>query len=214
MEYRGTTSETGTGTPGGPEGVEFHAENAGIEFTPDRGAAGDGAQSGMRGAVSRLGERAKDGITSRLEDRKSRAADTLGGVAHALLAASDQLGSQQEGAARPYVERLAHQVDRVSNFLEQTDVEQVADDVGQFARRHPALFIGGALALGIVGARFLKSSGRHVHEEASSSRRMTQMGYPPADGAYGATGTPSPSGIGLGANTGIRETEAGDPRIR
>jgi hypothetical protein len=48
------------------------------------------------------------------------------------------------------------------------------DDVEDFARREPAVFIGGAIAIGLVAARFLKSSrrsgGRQPMNVQSTSR--------------------------------------------
>jgi hypothetical protein len=42
--------------------------------------------------------------------------------------------------------------------LRKKDVQQLMQDAQRLARRQPALFIGSAFALGLVAARFLKSS--------------------------------------------------------
>jgi hypothetical protein len=45
-----------------------------------------------------------------------------------------------------------------------------------FARRQPALFLGGAFALGLLGARFLKSSGQQASQGGSSQGRAQGVG--------------------------------------
>jgi hypothetical protein len=85
-------------------------------------------------------------------------------------------------------------------------------DVENFARRQPALFIGGALALGILAARFLKSS-------SQQGSTMRDYGYAPnrgQQGSYGGYGTrgygtPSsaPGRSGMGSGTGGWSTPTG-----
>jgi hypothetical protein len=55
---------------------------------------------------------------------------------------------------------LAEQVERLSSYLRERDLRAVRDDVEDFARRQPAVAIGVALGLGMLGARFFKSSRR------------------------------------------------------
>jgi hypothetical protein len=59
-----------------------------------------------------------------------------------------------------YIEQAADQIERFSTRLKQKDVGEILNDVQRIARRQPALFIGSAFALGLLGARFLKSSGQ------------------------------------------------------
>jgi hypothetical protein len=71
-------------------------------------------------------------------------------------------------------------------------VGELIGDVEQFARRSPALFLGGAFALGVLAARFVKSS-----SAAANPRPQGYPGgyspatYPPA--SYSPTGY-SPAG--------------------
>ena len=56
------------------------------------------------------------------------------------------------------IDRAADQLDRFSTRLRERNVSELLHDAQQLARRQPALFIGGAFVLGLLGARFLKSS--------------------------------------------------------
>lgn len=120
----------------------------------------DGNMRGRaREAVSQAKERAGERIESRIADSKNRAADTLSGVASTLLSSSQQLRDQQHEGASRAIERAAEGVERFAHYLQDTDVDDVVDQVHEFARRQPAAFIGGAFALGFIASRFLKASG-------------------------------------------------------
>jgi len=109
-------------------------------------------------ATGQMMDQARQQVSSRFAGQKDRAAEGLTGVAHALRQTSQQLRSQDQQAVTGYIESAASQVERVSNYLKQNDLGGLIDDVEQFARRQPALFLGGTFVLGLLGARFLKSS--------------------------------------------------------
>jgi hypothetical protein len=127
------------------------------------GEGSDGLGARAKEKVSSVGHRAIDQVESQIEHRKERAATSLGDVAQTLRSASHQL-SEHERMAH-YMERAADRVDELANFLNSHDVAEMVDDIEDFARRQPAVFVGGAFALGMLGARFLKSSRRHVGYE-------------------------------------------------
>jgi hypothetical protein len=97
--------------------------------------------------------------TGRLEDQKTAASSGIGSVAHAFRQTGHTLrGQEQEGVAQ-YVEQAADRLEQFSHYLGEHDLRELARDAEQFARREPALFLGGAFAIGMLAARFLKSSG-------------------------------------------------------
>jgi hypothetical protein len=137
-------------------------------------------------AAGQIADQARQQATSQLSSQKTRAAEGLGSVAQALRQTSQQLQGQDQGAITSYIDQAASQVDRFSNYLQQKDVRQMADDVERFARRQPALFLGGAFVLGLLGARFLKSSSPQQASMGSypiTSRRD----YSYTGGTYGQT---------------------------
>ena len=113
-----------------------------------------------REAAHTVKERAGERIESRIADSKSRAAETLSGVASTLMSSSQQLRGEQPGASRA-IERAAEGVERFASYLQETNVDDVVDSVHEFARRQPAAFIGGAFALGFIASRFLKATSPH-----------------------------------------------------
>jgi hypothetical protein len=120
---------------------------------------------------------ARDSATSSLNDSRHQAADRIGGVASAVRSTSDHLRSENQPGVANLTDSLAEQVERFSSYLRDRDLRAFRDDVEHFARRQPAAALGLALALGMLGARFLKSSQR---TGGSESRRL-----PPGQ-AYGS----------------------------
>ena len=90
--------------------------------------------------------------------RKSQVVSQVNNVAHALHKASEQLRDDNQDDLAGYAEQVANRVEQVSDYLDEQGVRGITEDVENFARKQPSLFIGGAVALGLIGARFLKSS--------------------------------------------------------
>ena len=72
--------------------------------------------------------------------------------------------------------------------IRQRGVADMFDDVSRFARRRPAVFIGGAFLIGLGIARFLKSSSERVDDREYGS------GFSSVDPMTAGTGSPSYSG--------------------
>src|SRR5947207_11852867 len=105
-----------------------------------------------------LMDKVKDGAVSQLSTQKNRATDGIGSVAQAVRQSTQQLRDQQHDTIAQYVDQAAAQLERFSNALKEKNVSELLDDAQRFARRNPALFIGGAFAVGLLSARFFKSS--------------------------------------------------------
>jgi hypothetical protein len=125
-----------------------------------------------------LMDRVKESAASQLGAQKDRATDGLGSVAQAVRHSGQQLRDQQHETIAQYIEQAADQLERFSRRLKDRNVGDLAREAQDLARRRPALFIGSAFALGLLGARFLKSS-----SDDGDSRRMTGRGTAYGGGA-------------------------------
>ena len=116
-----------------------------------------GAGAGDRTAV----------FTERQSDRWPRHRRARGSADHAEPAGSTaRYGCAVTSSRRPI---------RSSGFserLKNKDVTELLNDAQRLARRQPALFVGGAFALGLLGARFLKSSRRRTTITAIRAARL------------------------------------------
>lgn len=112
--------------------------------------------------------------TDKLAGQKEAATGSLNTVAHAFRQTGEQLRDNDQAGIADYVDRAAGQVEHFAGYLSKRDIRGLAQDTEQFARREPALFLGGAFALGIFAARFLKSSGQATQGGGQGNRRNWQ----------------------------------------
>jgi hypothetical protein len=172
--------------------------------TNSRKSSGDGASKPGNGSVSTdtganggtthglLGG-IKQNVTSRADEQKNRAADGLGGIANVFRNAGNELRNENEVVAQ-YVDMAGDQLRRFADQIRQKGVTDMLDDVHNFARRRPALFIGGAFLIGLGIARFLKSTAdRQAYDDQqtsgfSSVDPMTTSSVPYGSSNYGEAG--------------------------
>lgn len=134
----------------------------------------------MRSA-RQVAERAETTLRSRMESRRKDAALTMTSVASSLMQSGGHLRDQEQSMAGEYVERTAKQIERAAQYVENADLGEMLDNVEDFARRRPTVFIGAAFALGLLGARFLKSSRRKLPEiNASGNAPFSDREVPTA----------------------------------
>lgn len=101
---------------------------------------------------------AKDRATSSLGESRDQFAEQLGAVAEALRRTGEHLRLENQQRVAGLTESVARQADQVANYVRTFDPRTARDDLESLARRQPALVLGGAFALGLLGARFFKSS--------------------------------------------------------
>jgi ElaB/YqjD/DUF883 family membrane-anchored ribosome-binding protein len=125
--------------------------------------------------------------TEALDEQKGTVASGLTSVAESIKQVGENLHTNEEAnpiaeTAAKYTNSLAQQIENISGYFERKDVRDMVRDVETFARRNPAYFIGGAVALGFLAARFLKSSnprqlrsgtGRTFNEDYDTGRKLT-----------------------------------------
>jgi hypothetical protein len=162
------------------------------ETNKPNGRTGNGSVSNGTVSDNSLLGGVKQRVTSRLDEQKNRAADGLGGIADVIKNAGNELGIENETIAS-YVDAASDQMRRFADQIREKGVTEMMDDVNQFARRRPALFIGGAFLVGIGLARFLKSSAANGDDrdygDFSSVDPMTAgTGSPSYSGDLGETG--------------------------
>jgi hypothetical protein len=123
--------------------VGRQAREAAEEVKQEARAAADQAKEQARSAATR---------------QKDAAAQQMGGWAHALRTASDDLHSRGQDTAAAYVRQAADGLERASGTVRGRDVDELIGSVEDFARRQPVAFLGGAVAAGFGLARFMRSS--------------------------------------------------------
>src|SRR4051794_3837119 len=156
------------------------------------GAQGQAAEVKEQVQQAAMGLKAQvaEQASGRLEEQKSAASEGLSTVAQAIRQTGHHLrGQQQEGVAQ-YVDRAAEQIEQFAGYLGGRDLHQLRWDAEAFARREPALFLGGALTLGLLVGRFLKSSGTNGGTDQAHWRGQSEWyGQPAAGGSMPRAGS-------------------------
>ncbi len=162
------------GTSGGTGEAKAQAKQQGQQLTQQ-----------ARQQAGELAGRGGEQVKTQLSNQKHEAAQRLTPIQTALRETAQQLRKQGQEPVAQYADKASDGVERVSGYLRETDVDEMMDEVRGFGRSRPALFLGGAVALGFLGARFLKSSSQ---EAASGGNGRPVAALPPGDEYAAATG--------------------------
>jgi len=175
--------------------ADFKTDNPG--FTQSGSASSDSVVDSAKQAASQVLDDVRDQATTRADQKREFVAEGVSSVAHAFRQMGD--GARNSGPFGAYTAEFGHKVaDRVeqtAQYLRTRDVRGIVNDAENYARRSPAVFLGGAFLLGIAVSRFLKSS-RPPDAFANMpdpSRALPPASYPLAGpqgntGFYGSTG--------------------------
>jgi hypothetical protein len=160
--------------------------------------AGASAREQIRGMKDQVVDQAKntlqqarDRASSSLGESKGQFADQFRTIADALRRTTEHLRAEDQQRIAGLTETVARQVEQVADYLRNKDARAMRQDLESLARRQPAIMIGGAVLLGLIGARFLKSSerrsGRRFGDarEFGRERRPDYTGYGQSGGSYG-----------------------------
>jgi len=98
-----------------------------------------------------------------LEDQKAGISTSLNSVAGSVRRIGSELGSSNDAvgfasAAGKYTDTAAQKLESVASYFERTDLKGMMTDLKSYARQNPAVFLGSAFAVGVLAARFFRSS--------------------------------------------------------
>jgi len=134
--------------------------------------------------------------TTKIEEHKGELSTGLRTLADTFR----KTGTDLEGAPQStpltdvtarYTGVAARQIENVASYFERKDLKGMMRDAEGFARRNPAIFLGAAFAIGMVAARFLKSStpGRNASMNSGSLNTNMPTGLPSASDRPGSLRT-------------------------
>ena len=133
-----------------------------------RSSASDAAEF-SKDTAQEIWNDAKEGVRSAVDERQHAAADQIEEFADTLRGAA---GADSSSPSAHMAVGAADALERISRTLRSKEVGTIVHDVESIARRQPALFLGAAVAVGFVAARFLKTGSGHdgaSAREASAS---------------------------------------------
>lgn len=155
----------------------------------DSGSIGQASEmvGQAREGVSQMVDRAMSEAGPRLDDGRMRLAEGLQSVAQAFKSSGQQLRDGQHSQIAQFTDQAAERVERLSAYVQGRDMRSMVSEVQEMARREPAMFLGAALAAGLLGARFLKSA--QPAEQSVQSEPRSSRAYSAAYRPYATSGS-------------------------
>lgn len=157
------------------------------------GKAGPESEHAARNAAQALkdeGQRLAAGVSAKANslaaEQKDMASSYLNDISEAVNSFTSTLDKQGHDSIAEYARVAAEEIRRMSRAIEARDLGDMAREVGDFARRRPAVFYGGALAIGFGLARFLASSKSRREEREPEPHPLTTGAAAPQP-TYAAT---------------------------
>ena len=114
----------------------------------------------LRSQAQQTAQNLRQQTTNQANSQLDMAAQSAQQTSQALHRVSGELRNNQQTMLADYADRGAEQIGRLSHYLSENDIRAVLDDVQDYARRQPLIFVAGALGIGIIASRFFKSSSR------------------------------------------------------
>ncbi len=121
------------------------------------------ATSQARGLLHTVG----DEVRSQASTQQSRVAEGIRGISSQFSGLSQ--GQPASGVAADLVQQLAQRTESVAQWLEQREPADILEDVKNFARRRPGVFIAAAAVAGVVAGRLTKALTSAAKDEKSAS---------------------------------------------
>jgi hypothetical protein len=159
-----------------------------------------------------LVDEAKAQVDEQSRTQKDRLANTLRTFSDDLEQMASK--SDQSGMAADLARQVASKAKDVSSHLENHDPSDLLDDVRDFARRKPGMFLLGAAAAGMVAGRLARGAKEAKGNSDSSRSGYSQSGYSGSQGGYAGTQAgvyDTPSGTASGLPTAGVGYPAADP---
>ncbi len=124
-------------------------------------------------------EQTRTAAEQKLQEGTQRLAGQVQTAASALHRAAGDV-EQENGWLGIALHKTAEGLETATRSLQSGDVRSLVNELNGFARRQPAVFLGGALALGFVLARIGKTAFEGSHDElaAGGATEGYEAAYP------------------------------------
>ena len=218
----GSTSPTGTSTMSSATAESSTAEVAKAEAknvgqtaaqagsqvaTTAADQAKEVAQETQRQAMDLL-EQGRTQLKEQTVSQQQKAAQGLSSLASQLRGLADGSSQGAPGPARDLLQQASGMVEQFADTLQNREPAELLDEVRNFARRRPGVFLLGAAAAGVVLGR-LTSGVRAAHSDGGSGSDRTPMpqhyaqtNYVDPSPAYSDYTSAEPVGTGMGTSVG------------
>ena len=124
-----------------------------------QGASDEGFLAGAAGTIKeRAAEALRNTAADFAEAGKAQGAERIDRLGRAVHGAADEIGKEMPEAAE-YVHTAASRIESAADELRNRSMDELIGNFTRFARQQPAAAFAGAVLVGFVLSRFLKSAG-------------------------------------------------------
>lgn len=171
------------------------SDNTSKSAAPTASDTAQQAAQRVRTEAVRVAGQAQAQAQTFLSQQKDAAAGHIESVSQVLHHTIDELRQRSPGIVSDYAERAVEGLDSFAHALREQDARSLIGTAEDFARRRPALFVAGSVALGFALARFLKSSAKDGYGQGEDlgqpPRSQSSSASGDRSGTYGRSGSPS-----------------------
>lgn len=199
-----TGQQTGGPTSAGSNGLNAQGGQMGS-------SSGTEQSQQARQQASELADTVKTQGKAKVEEYRSVAARKVDKLADSVKAAASEMeGDEDIGQLSQYMTDAAQKINTFSESLRTKSGDELVRDVTRMAREHPAVFIGGSIAIGFGLARFARAAQPPRSHSADASEHLSPYGqtYGQSTGSLGSSGTAT-AGFGSEFNEGSSASSPG-----
>lgn len=139
------------------------------------------ATSSAKEQVQQATSSAQDKMREQVDTRSTEAGHQVDSVAEAMRKASEHLSGQGNELPAKVAEQAAQRAEQLGRYLRESDADRILGDLEDFGRRQPWIVAGAGLAVGVVGARFLKASSQRRYQQSRQGYKFPERStYDPA----------------------------------
>ena len=117
---------------------------------------------------------AKEQVRTQVDQRSTQAGEQVSTQAGDIRTVAEKLREEGKDGPAKVAEQAADRIEKVGNYLQQSDADRILGDVEDFARQRPMAVIAGGIALGLVASRFLKASQGERYRSTTELQRFTR----------------------------------------
>ncbi|WP_020417493.1 hypothetical protein [Amycolatopsis sp. ATCC 39116] len=201
------TQQTSSSTP---QAVREQAADSGSQVTGTAAEQAREVASEAQRQARNLKDQGVDQLREQARTGQQKAAGNLNSIADQLDRMSEQSDS---GMAQDLVREVSQRAKKVASWLDSREPGDLVDELRNFARRKPGLFLAGAAAAGLLAGRLTRGVAASMSEQSSGGapqpRASTETTGTPAETAAYPPTTAYPTESAYPAGTPMPETQGG-----
>ena len=173
-----------------------------------REKAGEVAGQAQDKAKEAAGQ-AKGRVSDQVNQRSTQAGEQVTGSAQDVRTVAEELRKQGKDKPAQIAEQAANRVEKVGDYLKNSDGDRILHDVENFARKNSWAVAAGSVAAGFAVSRLLKASSSERYRTSVGSGGYGGSGY---QGRYGGSLPPtgqSSAGYDVGTTSGLGASGSG-----